>query len=164
MTVFFRLDENISYKICLAAEAIGIPQGLKFEAPYLIGRTAEKDPNWIERLSRRGKATDVRCVFLGDAFTEPERAAAEQAGLIVFFVPGPRWWRELRRMSQAAYFMRWLSAMVEMGKTFPAGSQVQLPPSFSPRTDLKPLKSVLGLSRRRGGRPRRRGPIKGPLI
>lgn len=160
--IFLRLDENVSYKIAEAAVTIGVPQGLQFEAPQTLGQTGMKDIPWIEALSKRGRPQDVRCVFSGDRLTEPERAAAETAGLIVFFAP-VWWWRKLRRLRQAAYVLIWLEAMIEMAVSNPSGSLIQLPMTFSPRADLKPMASVLRTVSR-PGRPRRpRGEPKGLL-
>lgn len=152
---FFRLDEGISYRIAEAARLIGVPQDLAFETPVHAGLTGEKDPIWIERLSQRGKAGDIRCVLSADRLSEPERAACESAKLVVFLVPGPRWWRELKHLSQAAYVLRWLPSMIEIAKALPAGSIVQLPASFAPRANLRPLKPVIVKRARKGPRPRK---------
>ena len=163
--IFFRLDECVAYKIASAAEEIGIPQGVVFEAPQLTSQTGVADVAWMKDFSKRGKVSDVRMVFSTDAameHTEAERVAATEAGLIVFYGPKAKFWRPLRKFGQAAYFLRWFLTMVEIAKSANPGDQFQLPSSFILRASLTPL-PPLRAQRKRPGRPRRAKP-HGPLV
>jgi hypothetical protein len=155
--ILFRLDENVSYKIAEAAVAVGIPQELKLETPYSRGETGEPDVAWIRAFAKRGGKKAIRCVFSGDGQirnNEPERAACEDAGLVLFFAPSPTWWRDLRKEGQAAYFIRWLPAMVQIARKAVPGSQFKLPGTFSPKEDLVPLPRVA--STQKAVRPERK--------
>ena len=161
--IFLWLDECVSHKIALAAETVGIPQGVQLDAPQLLGETGAKDVAWLEAFSKRGKATDLRIVFSSDGMMrhrEAERAAAEGAGLIVFYAPSPQYWRGLRARGQAAYVIRWLDAMISVAKEASRGDQFQLPASFSARTTLKPLGSVMKSKPRKGRAPKPRPAAK----
>jgi hypothetical protein len=81
-------------------------------------------------------------------YTEAERLALEQARITVFYAPG-QWWRALGRLHQAAYVLRWLTAMYELGMTFPNGVQFKLPQNFSGNSALRPLPSLLRAAERR---------------
>ena len=86
--IFLRLDECVSYRIADAAKTIGIPEGVVFETPQHRQETGLEDVSWIAGFAKRGKPTDRRVVFSCDGrlrLNEVERAAAESAGLIVFY-------------------------------------------------------------------------------
>lgn len=164
--IFFRLDECVAYKIAVAAETIGIPQGVVFEAPQLNSQKGVEDVAWMRDFAGRGKSGDTRVVFSSDGMIrhrEPERMAAINAGLIVFYAPKPAYWRSLKKRGQAAYFLRWFDTMLTIaGKSSP-GDQYQLPASFSANTGLKPLSPMTNVVRR--GRPKRpRATAPGDLL
>lgn len=164
--IFIRLDECVSHRIADAAERIGIPQTVKFESPERRGEKGLKDVPWMLRFAKRGKAVDRRVVFSSDGqmkFNEVERAAAETAGLIVFYAPRFDFWRHLHSQGQAAYFIRWLGKIVETAETAQPGQQFQLPSTFNIKTPIKALPSVLSSKPRRPGRPRK-VPKAGTLI
>ncbi len=125
-----------------------------------------KDVPWMVAFAKRGKRTDRRVVFSCDGrmrTNEVERAAAETAGLIVFYAPRFDFWRHLHRLGQAAYFLRWFDRMMAVAATAPDGAQFQLPSSFSASPNLKQLPSVLKARPKPPGRPRRPKPPS-PLI
>lgn len=163
--IFFRLDECVAYKIARAAEEIGIPQGIVFEAPQLNAQKGVADVAWMKEFATRGKPTDIKMVFSTDAameHTEAERVAATEAGLIVFYGPKAKFWRPLKRFGQAAYFLRWFLTMTEIARAAKPGDQFQLPSNFILRSSLTPL-PPLSAKRNRPGRPRQVRP-SGSLV
>ncbi|RYD41047.1 MAG: hypothetical protein EOP83_34415 [Verrucomicrobiaceae bacterium] len=164
--IFFRLDECVAYKIALAAETIGIPQSVAFEAPQLLAQKGVEDVAWMEAFAKRGKATDLRVVFSSDGMMrhrEPERMAAINAGLIVFYAPKAAFWRQLRKRGQAAYFLRWFDTMLALAAAGTPGDQYQLPPSFSANPALRPMPPMTNVVRK-GRPPKAKKPSKIRLI
>lgn len=150
--IFFRLDECVAYKIAQAAEAIGIPQGVVFEAPQLLAQKGVEDTAWMKEFAERGRPTDLRLVFSSDGMMrhrEPERMAAINAGLIVFYAPKASYWRGLRKRGQAAYFLRWFDTILALAKSASPGDQFQLPSSFSANPALKPMPPMTNVVRNR---------------
>lgn len=164
--IFLRLDECVSHRIADAAKALGIPQSLKFESPHALGEKGLKDVPWMARFAKRGRAADRRVVFSSDGrmkSNEVERAAAEAAGLVVFYAPRFSFWRHLHSRGQAAYFIRWLDKMVSTAEAANPGDQYQMPSTFNVKAQIKLLPSVLRAQPRRPGRPRK-PPASGSLI
>lgn len=164
--IFFRLDECISYRIADAAKTIGIPQGVVFETPHSRKEKGMKDVPWIASFAKRGKLTDRRVVFSSDGrmrLNEVERAAAESAGLIVFYAPKFDFWRHLHSRGQAAYILRWLDRMAAVAASASDGAQYQLPSTFNTAVKIRELPSVIAV---RPKRPRRAKSPKpaGPLF
>lgn len=152
--IFIRLDENVSHKIGEFAEGVGIPHDVVIDTPEKLRQRGLADVDWMTAHSQRGGRRDVRIAFSGDTFTDRERAVAETLGISLFYTPF-MYWRPLRRMGQAAYFLRWLPTIIEIAKANPPGSQFRLPGHFNPRANLRPLRSITGRMTVRPGRPRK---------
>jgi uncharacterized protein YecE (DUF72 family) len=162
--IFILLDEGVSPKIAEFAGKVGIPQGVVLDTATSMGQRATPDQDWMTLLSKRGSAADRKVAFSADSFTDAERALAETLKVTLFSTPR-MFWRPLRRLGQAAYFLRWLPRMLEMTATHPAGSQFRLPSHFNTASVIRPLPSIIGRKTVRTGRPAKpRAPAAAPLF
>lgn len=152
--IFIRLDENVSHKIGLAAELIGIQRGITFESPHSMNELQLPDHHWMALMGARGGPRDVRIAFSGDGFNEAERATAEINNITVFYTP-KMFWRPLGCAGQAAYFLRWLPTIIAMAKANAKGTQFQLPRSFNVDADVTTVPRILAKKVVRPGRPKK---------
>lgn len=144
--IFVLFDENLSHRVKMALEAVRTPQGVQVESVRGRGEEGTPDPVLLSTLASQGPRGSRRVLITGDGmirYREAERAACQAGGVIVFFVPTRRYWRTLRRYGQAAYLLRWFPAIVAVSREADRGAQFQLPRTWVPHTELRPLKAVL---------------------
>lgn len=129
MTII-RFDECLSWRIVAALRELRIARDLELETPHERGEEGSIDVSWIEQFRDRGG----RCFVSGDARMRRvvgERAALQASGLVGIFPPAGKFYDDLRRFRQAAYFIAWFPVIEELARSGPAGTHYRLPTSFS---------------------------------
>lgn len=137
-----RFDECINPRIVDALKAIGgFQRDIELETPRDLAQQGLEDVHWIEDFSRRGG----RLIVSGDGNmrrVQLERAALEASGLIAVF-PHMKWYSNLGRWGQAAFFMAWFPSIIRLAQDAEQGSHFRIPTSLSGDFEsLEKLKSL----------------------
>lgn len=155
-----RFDECINPRIVVAMRAIGLPRGIELETPEELAQRGQADVNWIEDFAGRGG----RLVVSGDGNmrrVQLERAALEASGLVAVF-PHMKWYGNLGRWGQAAFFMAWCPAIIRLAQEAGAGAHFRLPTSLSGDFDsVEQLKSLAEIEQDREEKALRRAAQQG---
>lgn len=143
-----RFDECINPRIVNALRAIGFQRDIELETPQELAQRGVADVNWIEEFSARGG----RLIVSGDGNmrrVQLERAALEASGLIAVF-PHMKWYGNLGRWGQAAFFMAWFPAILRLAREAEPGAHFRIPTSLSGEFDsLERLKSLAEIEQER---------------
>ena len=154
-----RFDECINPRIVDALRAIGFQRDIQLETPQELAQRGLPDVNWIEDFGGRGG----RLVVSGDGNmrrVQLERAALEASGLIAVF-PHMKWYANLGKWGQAAFFMAWFPVLVRLAQQAEPGSHFRIPTSLSGDFDsLERLKSLAEIEEERAQKAAQRAAIQ----
>lgn len=128
--------------------AIGVPRGFELETPHELAQRGQPDVDWISDFANR----NGRLVISGDGNmrrVQLERAALEASGIVAVF-PHMKWYGNLGRWGQAAFFLAWFPAIMRLTEVAERGAHYRIPPSLSGQFDsLEQLKSLAEIEQER---------------
>lgn len=143
-----RFDECINPRIVDALRAIRLPRNIQLETPQELAQRGQPDINWIEDFTAR----DGRLIVSGDGNmrrVQLERAALEASGLVAVF-PHMKWYGNLGKWGQAAFFLAWFPAIMRLAEEADAGAHFRIPTSLSGQFEsLERLKSLAEIEQER---------------
>lgn len=143
-----RFDECINHRIVDALRAIKPPHRFQLETPNELAQLGHPDVNWIEDFTARGG----RLVVSGDGNmrrVQLERAALEASGLVAVF-PHMKWYGNLGRWGQAAFFLAWFPTIMRLAEEAENGAHFRLPTSLTGQFDsIEQLKSLAEIEHER---------------
>ena len=128
--------------------AIGVPRGFELETPEELAQRGQPDVDWIGDFAGR----DGRLVISGDGNmrrVQLERAALEASGIVAVF-PHMKWYGNLGRWGQAAFFLAWFPAIMRLANESERGAHYRIPTSLSGQFEsLERLKSLAEIEHER---------------
>ena len=143
-----RFDECINHRIVDAIRSIGTPRGIQLETPRELAQQGQADVDWIADFADRGG----RLVISGDGNmrrVQLERAALEASGLVAVF-PHMKWYGNLGRWGQAAFFLAWFPSIIRLAEEAERGTHFRIPTSLSGQFEsLEQLKSLAEIEQER---------------